>query len=373
MKKIFFIAVPALVAGAAILSSCRKHECVKHNEQEPDINYSYNYEKSAALAAQNGHTLTNAGARLGRILFYDTRLSANNTVACASCHKQELAFSDNVSFSTGFNGGFTGRNSLAVINAINSKGFFWDHRTQKLEDMVLQPIKHQVEMGLDNTDFLIKKLNATSFYPRLFNEAFGRADITRENIGKALAQFLYAMFANNSRADQAGVVNGGGWGGNNNILTVDENKGAQLFSQHGCTNCHAGPNLRGWNDEGFENIGLDAVYADRGLGALLNDPTKDGVFKIPSLRNVALTAPYMHDGRYKTLEEVVEHYNSGIVYNDNLSYMLRARDPQTYALLPAAIKMNMSDDDKRCLVAFLKTLTDASVTTDPMFSDPFKK
>lgn len=372
MKKIFFIAVPVLVAGAAVLASCKKHECVKHNEQEPDINYSYNYESVAQVAANSGHTITNAGARLGRILFYDTRLSANNTIACASCHKQELAFSDNVSFSTGFNGGLTGRNSMPVTNVINSKGFFWDHRTQKLEDMVLQPIKHQVEMGLDNTDFLIKKLNSTSFYPRLFNEAFGSADITREKIGIAMAQFLYSMFASNSRADQAGVINGGGWGTTNNILTVDEQKGAQLFASK-CTSCHTGPNLRGWGDEGFENIGLDAVYADRGLGALLNDPTKDGQFKIPSLRNVALTAPYMHDGRYKTLEEVVEHYNSGIIYSDNLSMMLRARDPQTYQVLNEAVRMNMSDDDKRCMVAFLKTLTDASVTTDPKFSDPFKK
>jgi cytochrome c peroxidase len=262
---------------------------------------------------------------------------------------------------------------MAVINAINSTGFFWDHRTQKLEDMVLQPIKHQVEMGLDNTDFLIKKLGATSFYPRLFNEAFGSPDITRENIGKALAQFLYSMFGANSKADQAGVINGGGWGGPSNILSSDEQLGAQLFQQKGCTNCHAGSNLRGWGDDGFENIGLDAVYADRGLGALLNDPTKDGQFKIPSLRNVGLTAPYMHDGRYKTLEEVVDHYNSGIIYSNNLSMMLRARDPQTYQFLNEPVRMNMSDNDKRCLVAFLRTLTDASITSDPKFSDPFKK
>jgi cytochrome c peroxidase len=238
--------------------------------------------------------------------------------------------------------------------------------------MVLQPIKHQVEMGLDNSDFLLEKLNSTSYYPKLFNEAFGSSTITREAIGKALAQFLYAMFVQNSKADKANIFISGGWNTSNSILTAQEQAGANLFQNLGCANCHSSANLRGWGDLGWGNIGLDSIYADKGLGALLSDPTKDGVFKVPSLRNIGLTAPYMHDGRYATLEQVVEHYNSGIIYNQNLSTQLMARNPVTYQPLNQAVRFNLSDDQKQSLVAFLKTLTDYSLVSDPKFANPFK-
>ncbi|HTA63462.1 MAG TPA: cytochrome c peroxidase [Bacteroidia bacterium] len=376
MKKTIFVSsIAAVVTACAIFASCKKQDhAVATNEDKPNLDYSYNYVLSPSININltTSNAITNSGARLGRALFYDKKLSKNNMVACASCHKQEYAFADNVSFSDGFNGGKTSRNSLAIVNAIQSKGFFWDNRTLKLEDMVLQPIKHQVEMGLDNSNFLIEKLNATSYYPQLFNEAFGTPTITREAIGKALAQFIYSMFVSNSKADKANILfNGNGWNNNNGVLNADEQSGASLF-QNFCANCHSSTNLRGWGDLAWGNIGLDSVYSDKGLGALTSNPTEDGVFKIPSLRNVGLTAPYMHDGRYATLEQVVEHYNSGIMYNANLSSQLLARDPVTYQPINQAVKFNLSDKNKQCLVAFLKTLTDYSLVSDPKFSNPYK-
>ncbi len=373
MKKIIFIWIAAISLGSALFMACKKQEPVaKNNEDKPNLDYSYNYEAALlGLDSVTGHIVTNAGARLGRALFYDKKLSQNNTISCASCHKQEFAFADNLSFSDGFNGGKTGRNSMTIVNAVNSQGFFWDNRTIRLEDMVLQPIRHQVEMGLESSEFLVKKLNATSYYPQLFQEAFGSTSISKEAIGKALAQFIYSMFNVNSKADKANVLNGG-WNVNTGILTSEEQTGASLFQSIGCANCHSGRNLRGWNDVGFENIGLDAVYTDKGMGSLLSDPAMDGVFKIPSLRNVGLTAPYMHDGRYKTLEEVVEHYNSGIVFSPTLSYQLRKHDPITYQPLDEAVTFNLTDENKKCLVAFLKTLTDYSLVADTKFSNPYK-
>lgn len=377
MKKTFLICTTAAVITAgAVLVSCKKQDhSVNTSEDKPNLDNSYDYTLPLASNGQaiTTHTVTNAGARLGRALFYDKKLSKNNMVACASCHKQEFAFADNVSFSDGFNGGKTSRNSMAIINAIQSQGFFWDNRTLKLEDMVLQPIKHQVEMGLDDSEFLIEKLNSTSYYPQLFNDAFGSATISKEAIGKALAQFIYAMFTQNTKADKANIFNNsGGWNTTNTILTAQEQTGATLFQTIGCTGCHSNENLRGWNDLNWGNIGLDAVYADKGLGSITSKASDDGVFKVPSLRNIALTAPYMHDGRYATLEQVVEHYNSGIIYSANLSPQLVARNPVNYQPLNQAVQFNLSDNDKSCLVAFLKTLTDYSLVSDPKFSDPFK-
>ncbi len=368
MKKTIFVSAFIIMIALLTVISCKKEVKKDLMADEPHLDYSYNYELSNG--AGNG-LVTNAGARLGRVLFYDTKLSKNNKVSCSSCHKQSLAFSDNVAFSDGFNGGKTGRNSMPIVNAIDSKGFFWDHRTKKLKDMVLQPIKHEVEMGLDDPSFMIAKLKATTYYPKLFNEAYGTSEITKEAIGDAMAQFISSIDSRKSRADKANMINPFGWGSNSSLFNVEENKGAQLFQSAGCTHCHSGNNLRGWNEEGFENIGLDYEYTDKGLSVLTGNPAHDGAFKIPSLRNIGLTGPYMHDGRYKTLEEVVEHYNSGIKYSNTLSMALRKTDPITYEILPEPKRLNLSDYDKKCLVAFLNTMTDVSITTDPKFSDPF--
>jgi cytochrome c peroxidase len=383
MKKTIFIWTAAVITGCALFVSCKKeNHAVTLTDEAPYLNPAYNYESvnevlitnASGQFVANTHTVTNAGASLGRALFYDKKLSDNNMVACASCHKQEFAFADNVSFSNGFNGGQTTRNSMAIVNAITSSGFFWDNRTIKLEDMVLQPIRHQVEMGLTSSDFMVEKLSATSYYPQLFQAAFGTTNITKEEVGSALAQFLYSMFSQNSRADQAGVISasGGGWNTTNSILTVEEQQGASLFQGLECTDCHAGTDVRGWNNGlTWGDVGLDSVYKDNGLGALLSNPAFNGVFKVPSLRNIALTAPYFHDGRYTTLDQVVDHYNSGVMYNANLSMEFLAIDPITRQPLKQAKTLGLTSYQKGCLVAFLKTLTDYNYT-DPKFSDPYK-
>lgn len=370
MTKIFLIPILTITLACWVFVACKKEE-FKKVDNEPNLDYSYDYESAVRnFNSIDSAKVTNAGARLGRALFYDSKLSKNNAIACASCHKQDLAFADNVALSTGFDGGKTGRNSMPIINALSSKGFFWDNRTTNLNDMVLQPIRHQVEMGLESSDFLVSKLKATSYYPRLFNEAFGSSNISKELIGKALAQFIFSMVTGNTKADQANVLNGG-WNTNSSILTPDEQQGSALFQNRGCANCHAGNDLKGWNNLAFENIGLDYDYPDKGMGALTGDASQNGKFKIPSLRNIALTAPYMHDGRYASLEQVVEHYSSGIIYSPTLSPQLLKSDPVTGQVLNEAKQFNLSEQEKHCLVAFLKTLTDFSLVSDPKFSDPF--
>ncbi|HOZ50911.1 MAG TPA: cytochrome c peroxidase [Chitinophagaceae bacterium] len=320
------------------------------------------------------NAITDHGATLGRVLFYDKKLSINNQTACGSCHFQSQAFADPVNLSTGFEGKKTSRNSMAIVNAISSGGYFWDHRTTALEDMVLQPIKHQVEMGMEKIDILPKKIATIDYYPQLFKNAFGSEEITKEKISKAMAQFLRSMVAYNSKADETNLMNGGGfgmgWGQTTDPrVTQAEKHGAQLFQEKGCTNCHSGSNLRGWNENDFANIGLEMEYKDKGLGE--NDASQEGIFKVPSLRNVALTAPYMHDGRFATLKDVLNHYNSNVVDHKNLDTRLK-ENPWSGGSVNPPRKLNLTNGDINDIVAFLTTLTDENLIHNPKFSDPFQ-
>lgn len=309
----------------------------------------------------NNH-VTNAAATLGRILFYDKRLSANNTVSCSSCHQREHAFSDPRKFSVGFEGGLTGRNSMGLSNArwYQRRAFFWDERAATLEDQVLQPIQNSVEMGM-TLPALVTKLGAEPFYAEQFTSAFGSPEVTSNRISLALAQFVRSIISTKSKYD-AGVAVGF------SNFTQQENLGRQIFfGQVGnatCTACHGtdnfvpGPNIN--------NNGLENPYVDKGRGAITGLPQDEGLFKVPSLRNIELTAPYMHDGRFATLEEVVEFYNSGVVNHPNLSPPLRTPPPGN-----GPRRLNLTANQKAALVAFLKTLTDTSIVTDEKFSDPF--
>jgi cytochrome c peroxidase len=309
---------------------------------------------------------TDTGATLGRVLFYDKRLSTNRTVACASCHQQAHGFADPRAFSTGFNGGLTGRNSMGLSNArwYQRRHFFWDERANTLEDQVLMPIQNSVEMGM-TLEALTNRLAAEPFYTNLFSDAFGTTDITSERISKALAQFVRSIVSTRSKYD-TGVSNGFA------NFTPQENLGRQIFfGQVGnatCAACHGtdnfvpGPNIN--------NNGLEFPYVDKGLGGITGLPQDEGKFKVPSLRNIELTAPYMHDGRFTNLEQVVEFYNSGVVDNPNLSPPLRVPTPPGVPPGPP-LRLNLTDTQKAALVAFLKTLTDTSVTTDEKLSDPF--
>lgn len=306
---------------------------------------------------------TDLGATLGRVLFYDKRLSTNRTVSCSSCHQQQHGFSDPRQFSVGFNGGLTGRNSMGLSNArwYLRKHFFWDERANTLEDQVLMPIQNSTEMGMTLTA-LTNRLAAESYYTNLFTRVYGTPEVTSERISKSLAQFVRSIVSVRSKYDQ-GVTN------NFANFTAEENLGRQIFlGQVGnatCAACHGTDNFVPGNV--INNNGLEYPFVDKGLGAITGLTTDDGKFKVPSLRNIELTAPYMHDGRFATLEEVVEFYNSGVVNNPNLPGPLRLPPNQGGGVL----RLNLTTAQKAALVAFLKTLTDTGLATDTKLSDPF--
>lgn len=308
--------------------------------------------------------LTNNGAALGRVLFYDTRLSIDNNTACATCHKQEDAFADGLQFSTGFEGGLTTRNSMALCNLVNSKELFWDGRTQTLEQLALEPVSHPVEMGFEKLDLLPKKLALTDYYAPLFAKAFGSEDITEHRIAQAIAQFIRSMASYSAPIDNTSVPHGS-WNPSVPNFTASEKAGLQLFSQSGCANCHTGANFGGTQ---FDNIGLEINYSDAGMGT--KGSKKEGFFKVPSLRNIELTAPYMHDGRFATLKEVLEHYSENIQPHSNLSPILTNaswNDPTDNS----PIRFKFSAQNITDLEAFLKTMTDQNLVKNEKYSDPF--
>ena len=313
---------------------------------------------------------TSNGATLGRVLFYDKDLSANGTVACGSCHEQARGFSDARTLSVGFAGGNTRRHSMGLSEArFYQRGrAFWDERAQTFEIQALTPIQDPVEMGMTLPE-LETRLAQKSYYPGLFAAAFGDPAITADRIGKALAQFVRSLVSITSRYDQgrAMVANFNQPFPN---FTAQENQGKTLFLMPpqnggaGCGGCHATEAFVN-EQRGPMNNGLDAdTSADQGAFETFGTPNFQGSFKVPSLRNVGVRAPYMHDGRFATLAEVVEHYNSGVQPHPNLDNRLRLPNGNP-------IRLNLSAAQKQALVAFMNTLTDSAFLSDPRYSDPF--
>ena len=303
--------------------------------------------------------ITDRGATLGRVLFYDTRLSANGTVACASCHLQQHAFDDPNRFSRGFDGRLTDRHAMNLVNLRYHAGsrFFWDERAGNLEEMVLLPIVNPVEMGRD-LQALPAVLGEDERYAALFELAFGDPAISTDRIGRALAQFLRSMVSYQSRYDEGRV---GATSGADDFanFTVQENRGKALFHRN-CAVCHLPVQEAHFVTVAPANTGLDddPRNADGGVGDLTLNPRDMGKFKSPSLRNVEVTAPYMHDGRFATLDEVLDHYSSGGKNHPNKDARMQP--------------LNFTATEKAALLAFLETLTDHRFLTDPKFSDPFE-
>ncbi len=297
---------------------------------------------------------TDAGATLGRVLFHDTRMSANDRVSCASCHIQSLGFGDTARFSRGFAGGLTKRHAMGLANArFYQRGrFFWDERAATLEAQVLAPIQDTTEMGM-TLDALALKLAGTTYYRPLFQSAFGTTEITSDRIARALAQYTRSLVSGGSKFDRA--FTGGGQPNFAGVFTAQEQQGEAIFRTAGCARCH-GTSAQVGDD--IHNTGLDATVTDVGAG--------NGRFKVPSLRNVALRAPYMHDGRFATLAQVVEFYNSGVQANPNLDNRLRVPGG-------APLRLNLSLGEKAALVAFLGTLTDSTMINAAKFSNPFAR
>lgn len=321
--------------------------------------------------------VSDAKATLGRVLFYDKKLSRNNSVNCESCHHQELAFSDDVAHSEGFDGELTPRNSLPLAAAVNFKssydggggsfgfaaaGFFWDERAGSVEEQSTLTIQDNIEMGMD-LDELEIKLNQEDHYRLLFRKAYGDEVITKDRILNALSQFVNAFVSKDSKFDEGMAQTFSPFGHFPNF-SDSENRGKSLFNEN-CTSCHSADHST--LSETIANNGLDVVYEDPGVGGITGHAFDLGKFKVPFLRNIALTYPYMHDGRFETLEEVVDHYSTGIQMHENLDH--RLRDTEN---IGNPRKFNFSDQDKEDLVNYLNTLTDTYFVEDAKFSDPFK-
>ncbi len=316
-------------------------------------------------AIPSDNPLTKAGVALGRQLFYDPILSVDGTVSCATCHQQEKAFTDGLKVSKGVDQREGNRSAMSLVNmAYNVNGFFWDGRVATLEQQALIPIEDHREMNEDWNN-VEKKLRAHDQYPQRFLEAFGiteKSAITRDLVVKAISQFERILISANSRYDRIAWLNEG-W------PTDAEERGRQLFfvepfqqldNHPGCSHCHGVPYF---TDNLFRNNGLDSVatlndFADAGRGEANGNLYDNGKFRVPTLRNIALTAPYMHDGRFETLEEVLEHYSRG-------GHGIENEDPNIQAF-------PLSDQDKKDLIAFLNMLTDTTFLKNPAFSNPFQ-
>lgn len=369
MKRKLYTILALIFASALFIVSCKDSTIVNPSGQGklklPEVSFDYLNEFNKVVnefgqVNDASPEITNDGATLGRVLFYDANLSLNNAISCASCHHQDKAFADGQALSTGFQGKITPRNSMAIINPATNNNLFWDSRSSSALDLALKPVKNHIEMGMEDMDHLTIKLKAIEYYPALFEKAYGDQNITEERIGNALAQFLCSIRSSNSKFDQ---------GAKNAFAeyTPLEKLGKELFfsEKTKCARCHSGKNFSAPDFphgaygqpevKGTANIGLDVVYKDEGKG--------DGKFRIPSLRNIALTGPYMHDGRFNTLDEVIEHYNDGIANHPELDHNLMADGKP--------IRMNLSKFERDALVAFLNTLTDLEMTKDPKYSNPF--
>lgn len=295
--------------------------------------------------------LTVEGVALGRRLFYEPMLSGDNTMSCATCHQQESAFSDFRRFSRGIFGDFGDRNAPALFNLGWQRKFFWDGRATSLEDQALQPIQNPIEMH-ETLENAVAELIGHPEYPGLFKNAFGTGIVEAPLIAKALAQFERTMISANSRFDL--------WKQNQATLTPEEKRGMDLYNNPAkgdCAHCHVFGST--FSDFEFRNTGLDSIPTDKGLSVVTKLATDEGKFKTPSLRNVAYTAPYMHDGRFTTLEECVEHYNTGFKKTANL-------DPN----MEHAPKGRLSSQDVSDLVAFLKMLSDPGYLANSAYKKP---
>ena len=359
MKSIVLI----LLSAALFVTSCKDEPKDEPMGVVQDTSpYMLNYGNFPTPNIAIDNQLTIQGVKLGRMLFYEKMMSGNGEMACASCHLQEFAFTDTARFSTGIQGLKGGRQAMTVFNmAWHENEFFWDGRAHLLRDQSLLPIQDELEMD-ETLENVVAKLKESQMYKDQFIRVFGSDEITSERISLALEQFMNSITSTNSRYDE--------FLQDTTVFNESEKRGFKLFTtdynpffpdQSGadCQHCHSGLNFE--NDK-YMNNGLDATFADNGRGKATKNIADNGKFKVTSLRNIAITAPYMHDGRFNTLEEVVEHYNSQIIASATLDPALeQTREKGLF----------LDAQDKADLVAFLKTLTDKDLTTNSEYSSPF--
>lgn len=305
--------------------------------------------------------LTVEGIALGKKLFFDPLLSGDNTLSCGGCHKQELAFADDRRFSKGIDGVEGSRQSMALFNLGYQRFYFWDGRAKTLEEQILQPVPNPIEMH-QSWKRAVEKLSASDDYLKLFGKAFGSESIDSLKVSKAIAQFLRTLVSSNSKFDK--------YRRGEATLTADEFAGLDLFLKEGgdpdnvpggqfgadCFHCHGFGDMQ-FSDFLLHNNGLDSVFTDPGAGGFSGRPQDLGRFKTPSLRNLSYTAPYMHDGRFNTLEEVIEHYNSGGHASTTVDPFMKYRNGG----------LQLTTEKKKQLIAFLKALDDQDFVSNPKF------
>ena len=281
--------------------------------------------------------ITKEKVELGRLLFFDKRLSANNTIACASCHIPALAFTDGQPVSTGINSQQGGRSAPTAINRGFSTAQFWDGRAATLEDQSIGPFANLIEHGFASHDELIKKINSIKGYKKLFSDVYGESKLTKENVGRAIAAFQRTLISGNSPFDRFD------YDGDQKAISESAKRGKNLFFDKArCNLCHMGTNF---SDEKFHNIGIgwdDSDTLDLGRYRVSKNEKDLGAFKTPTLREITKTAPYMHDGRFATLEDVIKHYNKGGVKNPFLDNQV--------------IPLNLSDSEIKDLLSMLRSL-----------------
>ncbi len=312
----------------------------------------------------SNNPMSKEGVALGRMLFYEKKLSKDNTISCASCHQQSKAFTDGLAFAKGIKGQQLPRGSMSLANLLWVDKFFWDGRSKSLEEQALLPIQNPLEMDLSLSE-AVSKLQNTDNYPAKFKAAFGTETISSENIAKALAQFQRTLISSNSRFDK--IVRG------EIKATAEEQRAISLFFTHpipesnirggNCGDCH-GSNLTTLNT--LHDNGLNVVPTDLGLGAVTGKSTDNGKMKAPSLRNIALTAPYMHNGKFTTLEEVLNHYNEHIQLSSNLDPLIIEATNTV-----GGKTLLLTEQEKKDIILFLKMLTDEDFITNKEFSNPF--
>ena len=329
-----------------------------------DTPYTLVYGDLPAPDLPSDNLLTNQKVELGRMLFYETMLSKDGTQSCASCHRQPDGFSDTTKFSIGVEGLPGKRQAMPVFNmAWHSNEFFWDGRAHLLRDQALKPIQDPLEMN-ETLENVIQKLSASQMYKDQFKRAYGSEEVTEEKMALAMEQFMLSITSYRSKYDKwlAGEVQ----------LTESEERGRLLFeteynpffpdlSGADCAHCHGGANFE--NDQYMNNgLDTDAQFTDIGREAVTMDASDRAKFKVPSLRNVAVTPPYMHDGRFQTLEEVIDHYNAGIQESSTV-------DPAI--LTTKETGLQLTQQDKEDLINFLKTLTDPAFLNEEAYKSPF--
>lgn len=333
---------------------------IPYNPVSVSIDIPYDFPQME-IPADNPMTV--AGVELGRRLFYDPRLSLDSSMSCATCHIQGLNFADGLAVSPGVTGQFGSRSSMSLLNVgFVTTGLFWDGRAKTLEEQALFPVEDPIEMH-ETWPNVIQKLMRDPMYPVWFREAFGikdKREITKELAAKAIAQFERTMVSADSRFDRVFVRQ-------EEFPTDSELRGFEMFFDVSlflpdaeCGHCHGSTQL---TTHGFFNNAIDSVgslydFKDPGRGAVTGKYLDYGRFRAPTLRNIALSVPYMHDGRFQTLEEVIDHYNSGGHLAENYDANMRP--------------LNLTPGQKQDLINFLHTLTDTSFVKNPAFFDPWK-